>query len=54
MVYFYQLFLNTDDVILKLYTSLCQNVLSLLGALYCTPYLGMDLTVTNLDRMSEK
>jgi len=25
MVYFYQLFLNTDDVILKLYTSLCQK-----------------------------
>ena len=25
MVYFYQLFLNIDDVILKLYTSLCQT-----------------------------
>ena len=25
MVYFYQLFLNTDDVILKLYPSLCQK-----------------------------
>ena len=25
MVYFYQLFLNTDNVILKLYTSLCQK-----------------------------
>jgi len=25
MVYFYQLFLNTDDVILKLYTSLYQK-----------------------------
>jgi len=25
MVYFYQLFLNTDDVILKLDTSLCQK-----------------------------
>ena len=25
MVYFYQLFLNTDDVILKLYTRLCQK-----------------------------
>ena len=25
MVYFYQLFLNTDDVILKSYTSLCQK-----------------------------
>ena len=25
MVYFYQLFLNRDDVILKLYTSLCQK-----------------------------
>jgi len=25
MVYFYQLFLNTDDVVLKLYTSLCQK-----------------------------
>jgi len=25
MVNFYQLFLNTDDVILKLYTSLCQK-----------------------------
>ena len=25
MVYFYQLFLNTGDVILKLYTSLCQK-----------------------------
>jgi len=36
MVYFYQLFSNTDDVILKLYTILCkkQNVLSLFGALY--------------------
>jgi len=25
MVYFYHLFLNTDDEILKLYTSLCQK-----------------------------
>ena len=25
MVYFYQLFLNTGDVILKLYISLCQK-----------------------------
>ena len=25
MAYFYQLFLNTDDVILKLYKSLCQK-----------------------------
>jgi len=25
MVYFYQLFLSTDDVILRLYTSLCQK-----------------------------
>jgi len=25
MVHFYQLYLNTDDVILKLYTSLCQK-----------------------------
>jgi len=25
MVYFYQLFLGIDDVILKLYTSLCQK-----------------------------
>jgi len=25
MVYFYQLLLNTDDVMLKLYTSLCQK-----------------------------
>jgi len=25
MVYFYQLFLNIDDVTLKLYTSLCQK-----------------------------
>ena len=25
MVYFNQLFLNTDDVILKLYTSLCKK-----------------------------
>ena len=31
MVYFYQLFLNTDDVILKLYTSLCQKA-------KCTPF----------------
>ena len=36
MVYFYQLFLNTDDVILKLYTSLCQKAkYTLFGALYC-------------------
>ena len=25
MVYFYQLFLSTDDVVLKLHTSLCQK-----------------------------
>jgi len=25
MVYFYQLFLSTDDVVLKLYTRLCQK-----------------------------
>jgi len=25
MVHFYQLFLSTDDVILKLYTNLCQK-----------------------------
>jgi len=25
MVYFYQLFFSTDDVVLKLYTSLCQK-----------------------------
>jgi len=35
MVYFYQLFLNTDDVILKLYTSLYQKAkCTLSGALY--------------------
>jgi len=35
MVYFYQLFLNADDVILKLYTSLCQKAkCTLFGALY--------------------
>ena len=35
MVYFYQLFLNIDDVILKLYTSLCQKAKrTLFGALY--------------------
>jgi len=34
-VYFYQIFLSTDDVIFKLYIILCQNqnALSLLGAL---------------------
>jgi len=35
MVYFYQLFLNTDYVILKLYKSLCQKAkCTLFGALY--------------------
>ena len=35
MVYFYQLLLNTDDVILKLYTSLCQKAkCTLFGAVY--------------------
>ena len=35
MVYFYQPFLNIDDVILKLYTSLCQKAkCTLFGALY--------------------
>jgi len=35
MVYFYQLLLITDDVILKLYTSLCQKAKrTLFGALY--------------------
>ena len=35
MVYFYQLFLNTGDVILKLYTRLCQKAkCTLFGALY--------------------
>jgi len=35
MVYFYQFLLNTEDVILKLYTSLCQKAkCTLFGALY--------------------
>ena len=42
MEYFYQLFLNTDDVILKLYTSLCQKAkCTLFGALYICIYIQM-------------
>ena len=36
MVYFYQLFLNTDNVILKLYTSLCQKAKCTLCMEHCT------------------
>jgi len=38
MVYFYQLFLNTDDVILKLYTSLCQRAKCTLCLEHCSKY----------------
>ena len=47
MVYFYQLFLNTDDVVLKLYTSLCQKakrtlfVWSTVRNVHMSVYLGI-------------